>query len=517
MVQPLLSTDFNAYDTVPDGRLYLADFEQNGHFDTGRFDELVSRYIATDDRTVRGEFRNRMEYPVWKRVADEIGARAQSNGTDHILVQRMSYILKNEFPNRKISGSVESESEYNGETENGDNYVVAKTTRATSVSGNLYWKQPLHGRLLYTLYGTLKGIENQQGQERIVEGHRQRDEAHYFGNEITADTGLRTSQSDAFKLSFGGNHRQFYNPPSDHLQDALSIYGTGELRDIKLTHNPLSLKANASHARETYTAPPPESGLRTKGSTIQTGSAEATYRLSSVGMVLYSDVSESHVAESYGSDDSMAWSAAALLQYTWDENHVQGGIGYGGWSGTYTNFDDEDPVAYRGKDVHGRGGAQVKVNDHFSVGGSAKVKANESEGTFQGWYPSWNASVNVQHTPRRWTNALTATYFGHRINLNNTQEQHGVEGSLSATYRPVDWLKMRIEPSSSYRSTGGYKGSILQKAKLGSSAAYNFTQWDPLWLWVYGGGYYFSFHDDTGHAVGGSGWWAGGGLSVDIN
>ncbi|MBI4125854.1 MAG: hypothetical protein HY465_00015, partial [Deltaproteobacteria bacterium] len=128
MIRPLVSSELSSYDTIPDGKLYLADFEEGGVFDAEKFEEFVLRYIATDDRSVRGDFRGMMQYPVWKKVSDRIRTIAKATPSDPIIRERIAYILKNEFPTREIDGEVSSQLTYEWERETNDGYELVKGT-----------------------------------------------------------------------------------------------------------------------------------------------------------------------------------------------------------------------------------------------------------------------------------------------------------------------------------------------------------------------------------------------------
>ena len=517
MIRPLVSNERGSYDTIPDGKLYLADFEVDGIFDTKKFEEFVQRYIVTDDRSVRGDFNGMMQYPVWKKVADRIRAIAAAGIGDPALRERVVSILKNEFPAREVSGGVETEGTYEWEEENNADYELVKGTWSSYATGSVNWRQPVGRTLLLSAGGTLKGTLDRQTQVQRFEGMSMRDETTFFGSEANASAGLRTRESDDFKLSLGGNNQQYYDPPPDHLMESWSFSGSGEVRKIRLGNNPLSATASGSYATARYTDPPPESGFLTQESRTTSGATEFTYRFSQLGLVLDSDISDTHAIGSYTMTDSFAWSTATLLQRTWNADYARAGVGYGQDEGEYTTVGSDEPVEFQNRDVHGRASGFVKFKDRFSAEGSAKVGANDTQGTFNGWYPSWNGSLSLQWTPPRWTNVLTASYSGQRIDLNEYQQKHGVDGSLSITFRPRDWFKVGVTPSGSVSSTDGYQASDSTSAKIKVNMAYNFTPWDRLWFWAFSGTYVSRYHNAEDIRINGSGWWVGAGASVNMN
>lgn len=515
-IQPLLSVDFNLYDTTPDGRLFLGDFSTNGRWDESRFSHFVLRYIHTEDKEVRNHFLYSMEYPLWQRVRKRIQEISKEKGHDKILKERLDFILKYEFPTRKVRGSTGAQYGYDNETEdrvNGDSYQLKKQTHSLNVSGSLGLEQPIK-KLLYTLGGSFDVGRNFATQRQTFQDQFVREEKDFLGATLSGYTGLRTREEDKFQLGLSANGQRFFEPPNDHLLRSFSVFGSTEARDI--AGKPFSMQANGDYSEQRYTPPPPESGFFHKKSDSKSFGGEASYQFPKYGLVLDGFFSSSDYTESYSVGADQSFGFASLLQYTRSSSYVRAGVGYEQSQGDYLDSGDDTPIFYDKKKIRGKFKGEVRIKERWAIENSSSLRANKSDGTFVGWYPSWDTSFQLLFTPKRWTNSLSVDYGGSYIDLNEYRMTHSIDVTLDISYRPSDWLKISFSPSASYARTKGYEGYERHKGKMKGSLSYHPSFLRRMWVAPWAGISLGSYEEEEGDRADWLSWWAGASVGLDI-
>lgn len=517
-IQPLISADFNLYDTTPDGRLFLGDFARDGHFDEELFTDFVLRYIHTDDQSVRATFRGSMKYPLWKKVQKRIQKIAKEKSDDKTLRERLDTILNIEFPDRKIGGGFFTE--YNldktEETQEGmSSYHVQKTTHTSKTGGSIGFEYPFR-RWLYSLNGSASGTVNRQNQIQRAGDQTLTEDSQFYGSSLYAGTGLRTREDDSMNLNFSSNTTRFFNPPSDHERVSTNLSGSGEIRDLQLAGKPLSARADLNYYTKSYTSPPQASGFYEKKNDSKSLDTELTYQFSKLGLVMNGAASLSDYSEHYSIGDSFHWGVDTLLQYTMGPSYVRGGVGYGTTKGKYLSYRNDEPVIYQEKEVNGKVNTKLRIKKEWSLNASASAQGNDSEGTFMGWYPSWSADVTLLHAPRSWTNSVSVNYGGSYIDLNEFQQSNSLSSSLNLIYRPSDRLKFNFSPGASFSKTEGFHASESKSANVSGGFDFNPSFWKRLWIGPNGGASVSRFKDDMGNRIDTQGWSLNGTLSLNL-
>jgi hypothetical protein len=99
--------------------------------------------------------------------------------------------------------------------------------------------------------------------------------------------------------------------------------------------------------------------------------------------------------------------------------------------------------------------SQYQITEKLKMGGSGTINVNESEGTFNGRYPSWSSDLKLIWTPDKWTTSVFLLYSGRHIDLNNKQTKHAIEGGTEISYRPFDSTNFKVSASTKTASTEG--------------------------------------------------------------
>lgn len=524
-IQPLVELDVEVYDVVPNGRLFLDDFihSRTQELDTEKLDNFIDRYIHTNDRDVRKTFLEAMEENnLWEEIGKRIRKKASGDIEDPELRARLEYILEHEFPvksntgssgGRVINGSTEAQYEYIDQSVDTDGYSLKNTTHSTSAKGAFRLRQPLGIDRLLSVTGSLLGRVNNQDQKEVMGDMAVPNDALYYGSQAEGFASLQR-RDDFFKLGLGAYHEKYFSPPNDHLSQALFVLGSAELHDLMLRGNPLSATARIKYIDIDNTAPPEASGLLTRGNNTLESGIEATYRFSRFGLVVDGDFSRSDLSEYYSTSENSSWATGAMLQYTSGQNYIRMGPGYGQWSGEYLGYGEAQPIDNHGRDIHGKVKGQFALDKRFRLQGAGKMQALESTGTFVGWYPAWETSMGLVFATSHWTTSLEATYNGNRIDLNEYQESHAVDGRLRVAFNPKDWLKIEVAPSLKHNKTIGYQAYTTREWGIDSLLKYNFTPWNRLWLTGFAGVRQTTYDDYQDNHVAGNGWRAGGGAEI---
>jgi hypothetical protein len=491
---PLLETDLPQYDVVPDGALYLNELEGPV------LQCFVSRYVNTDDPTIRRVFLGVMKNSLWESIRSLLATYPK----DPKLDDRLALIKQTEFPQKEWTVGMEgnSESTIDNETtvEDGSPKRLDKNVVSSTAIGNFSFRTPVFQDWRASLGLSLHGLRNSEMQDT---GTAQK-EYTYFGHKLGASTGLRRAD-DSRTIGFSGSWDQRYDVSPDQLKQARS--GSGA---VMLRSKHYSLGGSANYSDSQNEAPPLSTGYLTQQTQSLTGQAEATARRASLGGILVYSYGNTDTTDHYSHDVSYGQSASLLAQYTRGNSAFRAGMG-GGWtSGEFTLFNDPTLVRFEAGNVRWSLLAKHPLTPSVTVSGAANFRMNRSNGTFVGWYPSWDNTVAAGYSGKQLSLEFALLYEGYRIDLNQARDKNYLFTSVAASYRPWKSIKIKLSGEAKDSDVTGYKPVGNRNIKLKGSLGY--TPNDYLWVGVYGG-YYMGKYHFTGNNGDYNGAWLGGGAS----
>ncbi|MBI2091614.1 MAG: hypothetical protein HYT75_01280 [Deltaproteobacteria bacterium] len=511
-VSPLIANDFQMYDTTPDGRLFLNEFGDG----LGSF---VEKYINTNDRNVRNAFFYAMENSTWEAVRKAIKKIAENNIEDNVLKNRIKYILEREFPDKTVSGNFNTEFEHEEEKETNEgkktniedesNYELTKSTNIFKITQGLYIRSPLSDLWLLKGAASVTASQNWQNQSEFTNSESKNSDHSFLGSLNDGSLGFQT-RDDFFKSSIGGIWNQNYQkPPPDYLVTSGNMYGGFEFNNL---WKAFSIRGNVDYKTEKYMAPPPDSGFFQNSTNTFSINSEATYLVNPLGIVINHSYEDNDSSNHYNKDKTSTNSFATLAQYTWKESYLQAGGGYSVWSAKGLYIGDEQPTSYEGTAIYATTRGQYQITEKLKTVGSGTINVNESEGSFNGRYPSWSSDLKLIWIPDKWTTSVFLLYSGRYIDLNNKQTKHAIEAGTEINYRPFDSINFKVSASTKTASTEGKNSNESKSYKINGSFSYNV--FNSIWLWTFAGASIYQY-EDSEKLLSGNDWWSGAGAGIN--
>lgn len=501
----LVASDLAAYDTSPDGRLYLDELPAE------KLACLGDRYLRTDDKEVRDRFREAMSNGLWEALQQRFQAMADTDPPAGVPAERLESILGLEFPASTLHWNVGTEYNHEEEAESSSAYATAKALDTVLTYGAATALLPF-GR--WKWIGSLRGDFGVNVERQLVteDGETDTTEYRYVHTKLTPSSVFLT-RDDQFSISTDAAWAHYFDPPPDHFVDDLLVNGAAELRKIPLGGHPVSIEGSVNYLYNRAMPPATSLGFYTIRTDTLTVNASTTYGLSPIGLLLDYTFIQNDSAQHYVEKASSAHEASGLVQYSASEStYVRVGAGGGARTSHYTII-AAAPTTGDSASAHGRLEGQAQLHPRVRLQGSASVTAEKGEGTFVGWYPAWDAALTLHLSPPGWTISLTGTYEGSDIELNEVQETHNVIVNGEIVYRPVEWVKLTNQLEATIENVAGYEEHTFRRGKAKVAIAINVPGWKPLWVGAYGGGLLYQYAGD-GFLVEGHAWWAG--LFVDI-
>ncbi len=464
-ITPLVSSDFPMFDVVPDGVLHSAELDE------GKLRLFVERYVFTENKNVRDEFRNGMSEDLWSAVRDGIKTYRDSNDMESGVAKRVKYILEFEFPDSPLSATASAGFEHWERSDGSDQYFLKKRQEHSFGGASLTLRMPVSSYwLLYSKADVTGG--NIYEVQTVDDGTVENSKDYNFQSTTPSLLATLTSCDDKYNVSLNVSRNQYFNPPPDGLKDQTLFVASLQAREIPMLGNPASLTGQFNYLGSEFSTPPEGSPAFQRSTDSKTGNAELTYKLPDFGIVTSYSYEDSKSVEQYSKKKSGKHSLTLLTQLTMDESYLRFGGGGGVWDGS-TLFSGEPQVTDNaGGEAHEEVKGQWVISELVRLMGEAGLKQNRSEGTFNGWYPSWSTSLGLSLTPKHFDINLQAQYTGSNIDLNEKQGSSSFYGAISVTCAPNDDWTFTLLPAYAYTKVKGYQAYDAEGLYLDASAAY---------------------------------------------
>ena len=492
---PLLDSDIQMYDITPDNELRDDEFTQES------LDCLAQRYINTRDRDVRSAFRNAMASALKDEVRQRIKALTGEPNLNDTIRDRIEYILRHEFPNQTLTYGVETDMAFDGERERnvseGSDYSSETSAYSVNCDGTLNLRFPIANGTFQDV-ALIRGRINQDSRVDSISSQIYTYPSHRIQNNFEF-----YSQDGNYSTTLNIDWDHYYNPPPDHLIDQKGF--TGSLDFQNLFDENLSLSLYVDNLREENTAPPAESGTLTNSDNYTEFDTELTYHLEDFGFVSdYSYYIDEHTSD-FEISDTTSHKLSLLGQYTADDGYIRLGLGFG-QSDNEESYRDGSQETRHDYGVYLRTNGKWQLFDNLGLLGSAEVYANRTEGTFVGWYPSWNTSLTVELTIGELSLDISSSYSGWTISLNEDQDKYSISGNFSIDYRPWEWAKINAYISINNKEVAGLNASDSESIEGDWSLSINPA--DNFWVSLYAG-VYSELYQDNISTYNDDAWWAG--------
>ncbi|MFA5187230.1 MAG: hypothetical protein WC551_12200 [Patescibacteria group bacterium] len=491
-LRPFSSNDFEALDKVADGKLYLSELGE------GNLDCLAQHLIRTKDSELRDNFRSFIQNDVWEALKARLKALKKSGGLDDDVSQRLDDLLAKEYSDDEIIVSGSSRYKLNSQ-QTGTVYAGAKNgyqleTHSLALNaqakGNFNietWKvAPLLSVTGEQLWSNELNVPAEGDVESIDHPYRG------GGGEFNASI-LR--RDEAVKM-FGYGYLYKYNDPPPYRTE--NYYGAGgslQLRDIGDTA--LSLKASADWYLLDYTPLAPDyfdpiyRDLSIYG--------EAAYMFDRTGVLATYEHRNSDYTDPGYKSFELAHSGSLLAHFKIGEGYLRAGAGGGYWEQEILPLGSEESAS-QGSEIHAKILGDLKTTDILHLNFSLQATANQSDGTFIGWYPSGVASLGATLILGDLSIEAGGNASGDRRDINLSQKNYSFGGTASIAYAPTDYFNVSTNGDYSVSRTIGYSAMKRNEWSWGAKVAFRVLKDLDIWLTTQGdlSSYDFSYEDGYG-------------------
>jgi hypothetical protein len=472
--RPLLSSDMSALDKVADGRLFLSELEP------GELDCVVARLVRTKDPGVRDCFRWFIQNDVWEEVRAKLLALKERGGLDADVAERVDDLLAKEYSDDSlfVGGSLRYALERQRlvTTVDGasDRYAVEthSVRLAASADGafNLgTWK------LEPSLYAS--GTQLWSFERSSAQGGAARDEAR-SDQGAGGSAGLSLLRRDEkIKLSAYGHYNMYRDPPPDSSEESHGAGGSAQIREIG--GSALSLKASADWYVGDLS--PFGEGYFDPFFRYLSLYGEAAYMWEAAGLLgtyEHNDVDDIGVVSRTA---TVSDAGSLLVHVPVTPGYVRVGVGGGYWSekSRQLGFDSSQS---EGSEIHARLSGDFAATKSLHIDMSVEARANQSDGTFVGWYPSGSARLGASLSLGDLTLGAKAGISGDHRDLNLAQKSFSSSLGGDISYAPRDFFSISL--SGGWNLYGQYGYEAQSSSCWGASAVVGFRVVKALDLWL---------------------------------
>jgi hypothetical protein len=433
--QPLQRADFNRYDVVADGKLLLAELDDD------QVRCLVSQLTATCDRTMRAIFIGAMQNALWEEVGRKLEEVARSDQLPAEERKRAHYMLRYPFSDRIFKAGATSKYRFQlqevtdrreGETfkDTTTFHQVVATGRAAINLPLEDWRWKSYMALTGTyLWGTVDVSSTDHSERAPLDK-----QMSYPGILGYADTTV-LKRNNRFRLKAYSAARKYWDPLPDRVDALGKVGGEVSLRRPMGTDLALSL---SGYWREIRYAPPLDPTYNTKRSERSSASAEASYQFDRLGVVTTYDYYQKDVEATFYTSAGTSHAPSILAHIRLEDGYIRVGGGAGVWEDRFKLLEEADASHTKGAEGHGRVEGQWQPLAWLSCNLKVNVAGNRSEGTFNGWYPSTSGSLKSVVSSRLVSVRLSASWYGFRRDLEHFQSRYSLWSTLHASYHPSD-------------------------------------------------------------------------------
>ena len=473
---PFIIGDFTSFDKVADGRLYLSEVDDD------QLTCIVDHLIYTKDQEVHDEFRLMVQNDLWEAIRKRLAAVKKDDDLPKDVKERIAHLLSTDYSNKKFT--------YLG----GAEYQYGAFTLSTSQTGQHYlYELQQHG---ITVFSKVDGNFDigtwKLAPSLLISG----DQYWTFEDEELSGVDISEGGSSDYRglwgrVSFGALRRDeairlsaylfgalFQAPPPGFFKTFLDIGGEFYLQEIGKT--PLS--ANSSVTYKKYDYVPVGQDLMDPELESLTIDSEVSYMFEKAGLLLsysheYIDSVEPMLARETSSD-----SGSLLAHIAFNGGFIRLGAGGGYWN-EHSKLIDGEPNHSNGAEAHGDVMITWSPVAQLDLILSSSIYANNSKGTFVGWFPSAEGALDVNLALGNALFNLGGKVEGSYRDLNLHQEMIEYSLHTNASYSPADDFNASVGLEYSGLDQDGYEKYKESSWSGSSSINYRIMREKPdLWL-----------------------------------
>ncbi len=475
---PFSANDFEALDKVADGRLYLSELGE------GDLDCLAQHLIRTKDSSLRDDFRYFIQNDVWEALKVRLKALKEVGGFDEDISQRLDDLLAKEYSEDEIVvyasaryrlNSQKTETTYEGAT-NGYELATHSLGLAAQADGNFNiktWK---------IAPGLLLMGEQFWSNELTTpaEGEAEPLDHSYLGGGVQASASV-LRRDEAIKIKGYGSLYKYKDPPPNRTEDSHGAGGSFQLRDIGNSHFSLKVSAdwyvqNLTPLSADYFDPEYES-LSIYG--------EAAYMFDKMGILATYEQDDYDDVESVYKSNELIHSGSLLAHFKIGEGYIRAGAGGGYWEEDMFPLQGEESAS-QGSEIHAKVLGDLEATRVLHLNFSLKAAANQSDGTFVGWYPSGEASVGASLVIGDLTIDASGNASGDYRELNLSQKNYSLGADASVSYSPRDYFNVSTNGTYSASKTFGYDAAEFDSWSWSAKVALRVFKDLDIWLTTQG-------------------------------
>jgi len=489
--RPFFNNDFAAFDKVADGRLYLSELGE------GDLDCLAEHLIRTKDSSLRDQFRYFIQNDVWETLKVRLKALKELGGLDEDVSQRLDDLLAKEYSDDEIVvsasaryklNSQKTDTAYNGAT-NGYQLETHSLGLAAAAKGNFNietWKVAPSLSLMGEQFWSKELSLPASGEIESL------DHSYQGGGGQASVSLLR--RDEAVKLDGYGYLYKYKDPPPYRTDSSYGAGGSLQLHDIG--DSPLSLKASAYWYLLDYTPLGPDyfdpvfKGLSAYG--------EAAYMFDKTGVLATYEYDDYDNVDSGYKSYQLSHSGSLLAHFKTGDGYVRAGAGGGYWEEDYLPLGGEESAS-QGSEIHAKVLGDLAATDILHLNFSLKATANQSDGTFIGWYPSGKASVGASLMLGDITIDINGNASGDYRDLNLSQKNYSLSADASVTYSPRDYFNVSTSGSYTDARTLNYEAQKYNDWSWGANVAFRVFKDLDIWLTTQGDLSYSDFNYEDGY------------------
>ena len=472
---PLTSDDFEKFDKVADGRLYLSDVGGDV------LSCLIERLIRTKDYDVRSELLEIIQNDLWEAIRNRLLQLQKQEGRPCDIKRRIDDLLRNEFSDRHLYYSASFKYEpamlRGSRTIQNINNSYLLDSQFLSVSGSINgnfiinaWR--LTPRIRFA--GNEVWANREDGTSNG--GAKSKSQDTYPGiTSIFAMSAFKRDETVRFDSHFIGNF--YFDPPPECVEQMVMAGGAMTFRDIGGV--PLSLKASSNWLM--YDVVPISDDLYDPRYETLSLYSELAYMLNSAGMVVtYDHVSADNVYAMLR-DKEKSNSGSILTHLSFDNAYIRLGAGGGIWD-EETEQLGGGLSASSGAEVHARLIGEWNVASWIRLNVSVRAAANYSDGDFIGWYPSWNISPHIRLLFQNVSLKAGGSVDGYRRDLNHFQLQNNFNVNAEFDYSPTDFFNMSLDGSYVVTDQNHHEAYGKSSWEVSTVLAFRLIEEPSLWL-----------------------------------
>ncbi|MFA5187229.1 MAG: hypothetical protein WC551_12195 [Patescibacteria group bacterium] len=472
--RPFSADDLNALDKVVDGRLYNSELEE------GDLDCLVEHLIRTKDSNLRDDFRFFIQNDLWEAIRNRLLELKNRGGFDNEISERIDDLLTKEYSDDEIFVSTyvsyKLNSQRNDITTDGQSENYNFDVHSLALNGSFEGQFNIKTWKLLPKLSLLGEQFWTDGRSAPAGGTPQSSNDSYQGGGGQLSVSL-LRRDEAFKLDGNGYFYKYSDPPPSRTEGSYGAQGSLQFHDIG--DSAFSLKASANWyllditpLNDMYFDPAHEA--------LEVD-AEAAYMFSSTGVLATYEFNDYDTVDSVYASKQLNHSGSLLAHFDVGKSYLRAGAGGGYWE-EESRQPEGTPSASQGGEIHAKFLGDFEMNEALHLNFSVKAAANQSDGTFVGWYPSGSLSLggslmlgDISINVSGW-----ASGDYRETNLSQKNLSYGTDGKV--IYSPTDYFNTSI--LGGYNWSRQYLYDALQSNYWYSNAVLAFRVNKALNMWI---------------------------------